>query len=81
MWRVTCLTLSLLLFVPGLAILGAFSTLDSGFPVWWGMIIGGGFGLLLGLTFGGALPEKAANFFFGPKAPCAEDDEEDDRHE
>jgi hydrogenase/urease accessory protein HupE len=74
MWRVVRLALCLLVFVPGWALLGAFSTLDSGFPVWWGMTVGGAFGLLMGLAFGGALPKKAADFFFGPKAARPEDE-------
>jgi hydrogenase/urease accessory protein HupE len=57
MWKKARLALCLLLFVPGCMLLGAYSTLDSGFPVWWGMAVGGAFGLLTGLAFGGALPQ------------------------
>jgi hypothetical protein len=47
------LLLCLAFFGPGFALLGAFSTLDSGMPVWWGLMVGGVLGALFGLAFGG----------------------------
>jgi hypothetical protein len=35
-------------------VLGAFSTLDNGTSLLWAMFVGGSFGTLLGLVFGGA---------------------------
>jgi len=54
MWKIIRLVLCLLFFVPGMGLLGALSTFDSGFPIWWGMIVGGALGLPAGANIGGA---------------------------
>ena len=41
----------LVVFTPGFAMLGAFSTLDSRLPLWWGVTIGALVGLLFGMVF------------------------------
>jgi hypothetical protein len=60
------LSLCLALFVPGFALLGAFSTLDSHFPVWWGLTIGAAIAVILGVAFGGA-KGRWLDYFFGPE--------------
>ena len=45
------LILALAVFAPGFAMLGAFSTLDSRLPLWWGVTIGALVGLLFGMVF------------------------------
>lgn len=42
------LTLALVVMIPAGAFLGAISTLNSGFPVWWGLAVG----RLIGVFFG-----------------------------
>ena len=66
------LILCLLLFVLGLALLGGFSTADSGLPLWWGMTIGGAFGMLIGLALGGN-PRWKSWDFFSPEVPAEEE--------
>ena len=46
------LILALAVFTPGFAMLGAFSTLDSKLPLWWGLTIGALVGLMFGMVFG-----------------------------
>jgi hypothetical protein len=46
------LILALAVLTPGFA-LGAFSTLYSRLPLWWGLTIGALVGLLFGMIFGG----------------------------
>jgi hypothetical protein len=58
--------LSLALFTPAWAVLGAFSTLDSGLPIWWGLAVGGLIGLLVGLIFGG-YRGRLLDLLFGPE--------------
>jgi hydrogenase/urease accessory protein HupE len=53
-------------FGVGFALLGAMSSLDSHLPAWWGMTIGGLFGLLMGTAFGGA-KGRILDMFFGPE--------------
>jgi hypothetical protein len=60
------LILALALFVPGFALLGAFSTLDSRFPAWWGLAVGGLLGVVFGLVFGGARGQWV-DFLLGPE--------------
>jgi hypothetical protein len=48
------LFLSLAVFVPGCALLGAFATLDSGAELWKGLLVGSLLGVFFGLVFGGA---------------------------
>ncbi len=67
------LILSLAVFTPGWALLGAFSTLDSGFPVWWGLTVGGVIGVFFGLVFGGHRG-RWLDYIFGPEDPAAKDD-------
>jgi hypothetical protein len=47
------LVLSLTFFVPCCAVLGAFSTLDTGKPLWFGVSLGVAFGVFFGMAFGG----------------------------
>jgi hypothetical protein len=47
------LVVSLPVFPPACALLGAFSTLDSKMPLGWGLSIGLPVGILFGLAFGG----------------------------
>jgi hypothetical protein len=67
------LLLSLLVFVPLCALLGAVASKDSG---GWGWVIGGLLGVLPGLVFGGAIaPDSgAARFLFGPEDPNLPED-------
>jgi hypothetical protein len=46
------LILALAVFTPGFAMLGAFSTLDSRLPLWWGLTIGAVVGLIFAMAFG-----------------------------
>lgn len=48
MWPKIRLALALAVFLPAWALLGAFSTLDSGAPLWLGTSIGAGIGVLKG---------------------------------
>jgi hypothetical protein len=63
----------LALFGPGFALLGAFSTLDSGMPVWWELMVGGVLGVFFGLVFGGNHKWKVWDHIFGPEAPDPDD--------
>jgi hypothetical protein len=60
------LIVSVAVFGFGFALLGAFSTLDSGMPLYWGLILGGFFGSFLGLAFGGARG-KVLGTIYGPE--------------
>jgi len=44
------LILSLAFFVPACALLGAFSTLGSEMPTWWGLTVGSVIGIFFGLA-------------------------------
>jgi hypothetical protein len=55
--------------------------LDSGLPLWLRMSVGGAFGLLIGLAFGGGRPERAADFCFDPKSTGAKGDDRGGQHE
>jgi hypothetical protein len=59
------LLLSLVIFVPAWALIGAMSTLDSGFPAWSGVSVGASFGLLCGLVFG-RVRGRWLDYIFGP---------------
>jgi hypothetical protein len=62
------LTLMLVLFVPGFALLGAFAAADNiERTPWLGIAAGAVVGLFFALVFGGALPRKWANAIFGPE--------------
>ncbi len=63
------LTLSLAVFLPGFALLGTFAAWDSFFTVWGGALIGGVVGVFFGLTFGGLLPRRVADWCFGLEQP------------
>jgi hypothetical protein len=60
------LLLSLLVFVPLCALLGAVASKGSG---GWGWVIGGLLGILVGVVFGGAIAADSgvARFLFGPE--------------
>jgi hypothetical protein len=45
---------SVLFFGAAFGLLGAFSTLDSGWPLEYGTTIGAAFGMFIGAVFGGA---------------------------
>jgi len=60
------LTLSLAVFVPGCALLGAMAAADTYFPAWGGALIGAALGVFFDLAFGGALPQAVADYLFGP---------------
>jgi hypothetical protein len=62
------MVLSLGFMVPIWTLLGAFSTLDSGLPLWWGLAVGGAIGVFFGLVFGGA-KGKWLDFVYGPEEP------------
>jgi hypothetical protein len=47
------LFLSLAVFVPARALLGAFATFDSGAEHWKGLLVGSLIGVFFGLVFGG----------------------------
>jgi len=47
------LILSLPFFTPAFALLAALTTLDSGLPTWWGLMVAGFMGVFLALLFGG----------------------------
>jgi hypothetical protein len=61
------LTLSLLVCVPGCALLGVMAAAGSRFSAWGGALIGGSLGVFFGLAFGGALPRGVADYVFGPE--------------
>jgi hypothetical protein len=53
------LSMMLVLFVPGFALLGAFAAHDNGERTpWLGIAAGAVVGLFFALVFGGALPRK-----------------------
>ena len=64
--RAMKLILALAVFTPGFALLGAFSTLDSRLPLWWGLTIGALVGLLFGMIFGG-YRARWLDYLFGQK--------------
>jgi hypothetical protein len=68
------LVLSLVFMVPAWALLGAFSTLDSGLPLWWGLTVGGAIGVFFGLAFGGNHKWRVWDYIFGPEDPNFKDD-------
>ena len=51
--KVLRLTLSLLVCVPGCALLGAMAAADSWFSAWGGAVIGPLLGMFFGLAYGG----------------------------
>jgi hypothetical protein len=59
------LILSVLFFSAAFGLLGAFSTLDSGWPLEYGITIGAGFGVFIGAAFGGARGPWI-EFVYGP---------------
>src|SRR5262245_55209322 len=60
------------LFVPAFALLGAFSALNSGGPLWHCVAVGGLVGVFFGLAFGGDHRWKFWDYIFGPQKPAAE---------
>jgi hypothetical protein len=65
--KVLRLTLSLLVCVPGCALLGVMAAADTYFPGWGRALIGGSLGVFFGLAFGGVLPRGVADYCFGPE--------------
>jgi hypothetical protein len=59
------LVLSVLFFASAFGLLGALSTLDSGWPLEYGTIIGAAFGVFIGAVFGGARG-RWTEFVYGP---------------
>jgi hypothetical protein len=59
------LVLSVLFFGAAFGLLGAFSTLDSGWPPEYGTTIGAAFGGFIGAVFGGA-QGRWIEFVYGP---------------
>jgi hypothetical protein len=70
--RVLRLTPSLIVCVPGFALLGVMAAADSRFSAWGGAAIGATLGLFFGLAFGGALPRAVADYCFGPEEETAD---------
>jgi hypothetical protein len=68
--KVLRLAPSLLVCVPGCALLGATAAADSRFSPWGGAVVGGLLGLFFGLAFGGALPRGVADYVFGSEEPA-----------
>jgi hypothetical protein len=62
------LILSLTFFVPAFALLGGFSTVDSGMPTWWGLTVGCVIGVFFGLVFGGHRGRWLGSLY-GPEQP------------
>jgi hypothetical protein len=60
---------------PAWALLGAFSTLDSGSPLWLGLTVGGLVGVFFGLVFGGNRKWRVWDYIFGPEDPRQADDD------
>jgi hypothetical protein len=67
--RYVRLVLCLAFFGPTMALLGAFSTLDSGSPLWLGTTVGGLVGVFFGLVFGWNRKWRAWDYIFGPEDP------------
>jgi hypothetical protein len=63
------LILSLDFMVPTWAVIGAFTTLDSGMPLAFGLTMGFLLGVFFGLVFGGNPKWKVWGFIFGPENP------------
>jgi hypothetical protein len=63
------LCLVLCFTVPVCAVLVAFSTLDTGMPLWWGLILGSAIGVFFGLVFGGNPRWRFWDHIFGPEEP------------
>ena len=68
------LPLSLAVFVPAWAVLGAFSTLDSRMPTWRGLTVGAVIGAFFGPVFGGNRKWRVWDQIFGPEQPRVGDD-------
>jgi hypothetical protein len=69
MWKRVKLPLSLAVFVPALALLGGFLTLDTGEPTWWGLTVGAAIGVFFGFVFGGNSKWKVWDYIYGPAQP------------
>jgi hypothetical protein len=74
MWKRVKLPLSLAVFVPAWAVLGGFSTLDSGAPTWRGLTVGAVIGVFFGLVFDGNHRWQVWDYTFGPERLREEDD-------
>jgi hypothetical protein len=68
MWKAVRLTLALLLFVPGFALLGAFGGADNGErTAWSGLAVGALVGVFFGLALGDGLSREWTDAIFGPE--------------
>lgn len=61
------LILCLAVFVPSISILGHFTTLDSGKPLWFGLGLGAVIGVVFGLVFGGVQGKWLDFLLSGPE--------------
>jgi len=62
------------MFIAGWALLGMLSTLDSGFPSWWGLTVGGLIGGFFGLVFGG-VRGRWLDYVLGPEGKSRPDED------
>jgi hypothetical protein len=69
------LPLSLAVFVPAWAVLGAFSTLDSRMPTWRGLTVGAAIGVFFALVFGGNHRWQVWDYIYDPEQPSEEDEQ------
>src|SRR5262245_7249499 len=65
--------------VPAWALIGAFTTMDSGQSPWVGVTIGSVIGVFFGLVFGRGRPGKLADLCFGKEQSTAADEFEKER--
>lgn len=75
MWKRVKLPLSLAVFAPAWAVLGGFSTLDSGAPTWLGLTLGALIGVFFGLVFGGNHKWRVWDYIFGPEQPSEKEEQ------
>jgi hypothetical protein len=65
--KVLRLTLSLLVYVPGCALLGVMAAADSRLSAWGGAVIGALLSVFFGLALGRTKPRGMADYCFGPE--------------
>jgi len=66
--KILRLVVSLMFFVPAMALLGAFASLDGQTALWPGLLVGGLVGVFFGLVFGGARG-RWLDYVYGPEEP------------